>query len=227
MSGGFSLDPFWQQPACSYGVAALAPADLQAALQPLLAQIATIADPCGLRLVPPSHQHLSIYAVAPVRQDFDKEAYWAANAAAVQATLRGWAAAQPPVTLRFAALRATPTAVIAVADDRSEAAEAVWSLRRRLADILPPPPGGAPRYDLVHVTLARYAAPSALPPDFAARIAALPLDLRFLLQDVILLRETRYPALEFDTLAKLSLGAPLPASPAPISPSPARPEPVA
>lgn len=218
MNTGFSLDPFWQQPARSYGVAALAPAGTQAALQPVLAQIAAIAAPCGLRLVPSPHQHLSIYAAAPVRQDFDKDAYWAANAETVLAALRDWAGAQPPVTLRFTSLRATPTAVVAMAADRSEAGDAVWSLRRRLAELLPPPPGGAPRYDLIHLTLARYAAPSALPADFAARIAALPVDLEFPLRDVIVLREMRYPALEFDILATLPLGAPLPASPAPVSP---------
>ncbi|WP_374466267.1 2'-5' RNA ligase family protein [Ferrovibrio sp.] len=213
MSGGFSLDPFWQQPARSYGVAALAPAGTQGALQPVLAQIAATAMPCGLRLVPSSHQHLSIYAVAPVRQNFDKDAYWAANAAKVETELRAWAATLPPVMLRFSGLRATPTAVIAVADDSSEAAEAVWGLRRHLAAILPPPPDGAPRYDLIHITLARYAAPDMLPPDFAARIAALPVDLEFPLQQVVLLRETRYPALEFDILATLPLGVPSPVSP--------------
>jgi hypothetical protein len=218
MSGEFNLDPFWQQPARSYGVAALAPAGTQAALQPVLAQIAVIAAPCDLRLVPPSHQHLSIYAVAPVRQDFDKAAYWAANAAKVEAELRDWVAAQPPVTLRFTSLRATPAAIIAMADESAAAGDAVWSLRRRLAAILPPPPGGAPRYDLIHVTLARYGAPDRLPPDFAARIAALPVDLEFPLQQVVLLRETRYPALEFDILATLPLGVPLPVSPAPGSP---------
>ncbi|MFN4276127.1 MAG: 2'-5' RNA ligase family protein [Ferrovibrio sp.] len=217
MNTGFSLDSFWQQPARSYGVAALASAGTQAALQPVLTQVATIAAPCGLCLVPPAHQHLSLYAAAPVRQDFDKDAYWAANAATVLAALRDWAAAQKPVTLRFTSLRATPTAVIAMADDRAEAGAAVWSLRRRLAEVLPPPPGGAPRYDLIHLTLARYAAPSALPADFAARIAALPVDLEFPLRDVIVLRETRYPALEFDILATLPLGAPLQASPGSVA----------
>lgn len=217
MNTGFSLDPFWQQPARSYGVAALAPAGTQAALQPVLAQIATIAAPCGLRLVPPAHQHLSVYAAAPVRQDFDKDAYWDANAATMLAALRDWAGAQKPVTLRFTSLRATPTAVIAMADDRSEAGAAVWSLRRRLAAILPPPPGGAPRYDMIHLTLARYAAPSALPADFAAQIAAFPVDLEFPLRDVIVLREMRYPALEFDILATLPLDVSSPASPEPVA----------
>lgn len=216
MSTGFSLDPFWQQPARSYGVAALAPAGMQAALPPLLAQIAAIAAPCGLRLVPLQMQHLSIYAIAPVRQDFDKDAYWHANQAAAMAALRDWASAQKPVTLRFTGLRATSTAVIAVA----EPDEAIWSLRRRLAVALPSPPGGAPHYNLIHVTLARYGAPDMLPPDFSTRISALSIDLRFPLRDVTVFREMRYPALEFDTLATLPLGIMSPVSPEPVSSEP-------
>lgn len=198
----FAGDPMWQQPARSYNVAAMADAATQAAVMPLLDTVAALAGGRSvLNVAPLPALHLSLYSVAPVRSVFDKEAYWAQVGEVALAAFAAWSRRHPAVTLRFRHLKATPAAVIAVA----EAAEAVWDLRRSMADALPPPPDGAPQYDLIHMTLARYAQPQALPADFAARIEALPVALDFRLAEAILMRETRYPALDYETIATEAL----------------------
>lgn len=202
----FLGDPLWQQPARSYNLCAFAEADVQAAAAPLIECIAVEAGSRDALLVsPPDKLHLSLYGIAPVRSEFDKDAYWADVQSLALATLQDWAGRQAAAPLlRFRSLKATPGAVIAVA----ETDEAIWSLRRALAAALPPPPGGAPKYDLIHMTLARYAQPQALPAEFAERIAAQPVALDFPLRQVILMRETQYPALRYDTLATQALRAP-------------------
>lgn len=202
---GFTGDPLWQQPARSYNVAAFGDADVQAAAAPLIDHIAALAGGRDMLLTAPLDTlHLSLYSIAPVRSDFDKDAYWAAVQPAALSVLRDWSARQDMPLLRFRSLKATPAAVIAVA----EADEAIWTLRRAMAEALPPPPGGAPKYDLIHMTLARYAQPQQLPADFAAAVAALPVALDFPVRQVILMRETRYPSLSYETLVTQTLRAP-------------------
>ena len=201
----FVGDPLWNRPASSYTLAAMADAAAQAAVVPLTAAIAAAAGGADhLHLPPPETLHVSLYSMAPARRAFDKEAYWRLAAQDTYTVLRDWCATQPPFDLHFTSLRAMPEAVIAVAAP----AEPVWTLRRRCAERLPPPPGGAPRYDLIHMTLARYARPQALPGDFAARIGAIAVDMPFALQRVLLMREKIYPSLSFDSLDTMALGAP-------------------
>lgn len=202
---GFTGDPLWQQPARSYNVAAFADTDVQAAAAPLLDCIAALAGGRDALLIAPRETlHLSIYSVAPVRSDFDKDAYWAAVRSLAMSVLQDWCAGTTAPRLRFRSLKATPAAVIAVA----EPDEAIWALRRAMAAALPPPPGGAPKYDLIHMTLARYARPQQLPADFAAAIAAQPVALDFPVRQVILMKETQYPSLSFETLQTQALRAP-------------------
>lgn len=202
---GFTEDPLWQRPAQSYNIAAMAPATVQAAAAPLLDAVAVAAGGHRhLHIAPLPALHLSLYTVAPVRSIFDKDAYWADVRPAALSVLRDWCAGHAAPLLRFRGLKATPAAVIAVADPD----ETVWALRRAMAAALPVPPGGAPKYDLIHMTLARYAQPQALPADFAATIAAMPVALDFPLRQVILMKETQYPSLGFETLLTQALRAP-------------------
>jgi hypothetical protein len=189
---GFVRDQYWSQPLISYTVMQmLQPAAREACLR-VLQQVAAIAGGADRLLIAPDETfHLSLYAIAPVRSDFDKDAWWAIHGDQALAVFRRWCDTQPAARLNFRELRATSTAVIAVAERN----EAVWSLRRALRAEVPQPPGGTPNYDMIHMTLARYAQPEYLPADFAARVAALPLQLDVDLNAVTLMRETAYPLL--------------------------------
>lgn len=189
---GFTRDPHWARPLVSYTVMTLLDPPARDTCLQVLRQVAALAGAAEYLLVaPPETFHLSLYAIAPVRSDFDKDAWWAQHGELALAVFRRWCAAQPATRLRFRALRATSTAVIAVADPD----DAVWSLRRRLRAEVPQPPGGTPEYDMIHMTLARYAQPDKLPADFAAGIAALPLQLDVPLRQACVMRETAYPLL--------------------------------
>lgn len=189
---GFVRDPFWSQPLISYTVMAMLQPAARAACLDVLQQVSTIAGGADhLLIAPPETFHLSLYAIAPVRSDFDKDAWWQIHGAQALAVFRRWCDTQPAARLTFRELRATSTAVIAVAAPQ----DAVWSLRRALRAEVPQPPGGTPNYDMIHMTLARYARPEKLPVDFAARVAALPLQLDVDLNAATLMRETAYPLL--------------------------------
>lgn len=188
----FIRDRYWSQPLISYTVMQmLEPAARDACLQ-VLQNVSGIAGGADHLLIAPAETfHLSLYAIAPVRSDFDKDAWWQIHGTQALAVLRRWCGTQTATLLRFRELRVTSTAVIAVAGPD----EAVWSLRRLLRAEVPQPPGGTPEYDMIHMTLARYAQPEKLPADFAARVAALPLQLDVDLNAVTLMRETAYPLL--------------------------------
>jgi hypothetical protein len=202
MTDAFLGDPLWARPVLSYTLASFASDGFQQQVARILSRIAEIAGgPDHLHLPPLPTLHASLYGIAPVRSNFDKEAYWQAHGPRALAELVEFCAGQRAFALRLRRLRATPTAVIAVAEPE----EAVWALRRRMAEALPPPPGGAVRYDLIHVTLARYAQPEKLPADFAMRIAACTIDLSFPIETIVVMRETVYPSLAYDTVAAQSL----------------------
>lgn len=189
---GFIRDPYWSQPLISYTVIQMLQPAARQACADILRRIAEIAGAAEHLLIAPAETfHLSLYAIAPVRSDFDKDAWWAMHGDRARTALRRWCDRQPAALLKFRELRATSTAVIAVAEPQ----DAVWSLRRVLSTEVPQPPGGTPKYDMIHMTLARYAQPEHLPADFAARVAALPLQLDVELNAVTLMRETAYPLL--------------------------------
>lgn len=188
----FVRDPYWSQPLISYTVMQLLTPAARDACSRLLHEVADMAGGAENLLIAPAETlHLSLYAIAPVRSDFDKDAWWAVHGDRALTVFRRWCATQPAVTLQFRELRVTQTAVIAVAEPQ----DAVWSLRRALSAEVPQPPGGTPTYDMIHMTLARYAQPENLPADFAARVTALPLALDVPLHEITLMRETAYPLL--------------------------------
>lgn len=202
---GFIRDPYWSQPLVSYTVMAMLDPTARDACLQVLRQVAAIAGSADHLLVaPPETFHLSLYAIAPVRSDFDKDAWWQIHGMLALTVFRRWCAAQPATVLRFRQLRAMPTAVIAIA----EPDDAVWNLRRMMHADVPQPPGGTPNYDMIHMTLARYAQPAQLPADFAAQIAALPLQLDVALREATLMRETAYPLLGGKAVEMRALLAP-------------------
>lgn len=202
---GFIRDPYWSRPLISYTVMQLLDPAAREGCVRVLDQVCEIAGGAdNLLIAPPETFHLSLHAIAPVRSDFDKDAWWQIHGAQALTVLRRWCTAQPATSLKFRELRVTPTAVIAVAEPQ----DAVWSLRRVLSAEVPQPPGGTPKYDMIHMTLARYARPDSLPADFAARVAALPLALDVPLREITLMRETAYPLLGGAPVETHSLKAP-------------------
>lgn len=191
-SAGFIRDPHWARPLISYTVMNLLDDVSREQSVQTVRQVAAIAgSPDHLLVAPAETFHLSLYAIAPVRSDFDKDAWWAIHGALALSVFRRWCDTQVATTLRFRQLRATSTAIIAMA----EPDEAVWTLRRMMEAEVPQPPGGTPKYDMIHMTLARYAHPEMFPPDFAAQVAALPLLIDAPLHQASLMRETAYPLL--------------------------------
>jgi hypothetical protein len=190
---GWVRDPHWARPLVSYTVMALLEPPARESCQRVLQQVAAAAGGSERLLVaPPETFHLSLYAIAPVRSDFDKDAWWAIHGPQAIAVFRRWCETQPVTQLRFRELRVTQTAVIAVAERN----EAVWNLRAMLRAEVPQPPGGTPDYDMIHMTLARFAQPERLSQDFAAKVAALPLALDVPLHRACIMRETAYPLLD-------------------------------
>jgi hypothetical protein len=188
----FIRDQYWAQSLVSYTVMQMLEPAARAHCVEILHQVSGIAGSADHLLIAPADTfHLSLYAIAPVRSDFDKDAWWQIHGETALAAFRRWCDAQPATVLRFRELRVTQTAVIAVAEPQ----EAVWSLRRMLRAEVPQPPGGTPDYDMIHMTLARYAQPEKLPAEFAARVTALPLALDVRLFEPMLVRETAYPLL--------------------------------
>lgn len=204
-SSAFLRDPHWGKALVSYTVMRLLEAPARAACVDAIARMAAIAGGIENLLVAPAETlHLSLYAIAPVRSEFDKDAWWAEHGALALSVFRRWCDTQAATVLRFRQLRATPTALIAIAERN----EAVWTLRRMMQQEVPQPPGGTPNYDMIHMTLARYARPELFPADFAARIAALPLQVDAPLFEASLIRETAYPLLSgaaIETRALLAL----------------------
>ncbi len=190
---GFIRDPYWARPLVSYTVMNLLDDLAREQSVQAVRQVAAIAgSPDHLLVAPPETFHLSLYAIAPVRSDFDKDAWWAEHGAQAFSVFRRWCDTHTAVTLHFRQLRATSTAIIAIADPE----DAVWALRRMMRAEVPQPPGGTPNYDMIHMTLARYARPERLPADFAAQVAALPLQIDIQLQQASVMRETAYPLLD-------------------------------
>lgn len=187
---GFIRDPHWDTARLSYTVQAPAPAEAQAAFEALRDRIEAMAPPDSFWRAPAERLHVSVHILANARHDYDKDAYWAVAEAAALAELEQ--IERRAFAWRFDRLIAAPLGVIAAASPDPRLA----ALRHRLIARLPPPPRPhEPPYPLVHCTLLRYAAPAALPADFAARVAALPCGVDWRAERLDLLRNARYPSL--------------------------------
>ncbi len=199
-AAAFIRDPHWDTARLSYTVQAAAPAPVQAAFEALRDDIEALAPAGSFWRAPAARLHVSIHILANPRHDYDKDAYWADwGAAAIKALER----IEPqPFMWQFDRLIAAPLGVIAAAPPDPRLA----ALRHRLLAAVPPPPGCLePPYPLVHCTLLRYAAPAALPADFATRIAALPCQVMWRATRLDLLRNARYPSLQPQLLRSFPL----------------------
>jgi hypothetical protein len=195
-------EDLWGRPALALHVQPHLEPAAQAALHALQGEVA-LRWPARLHRAPAAALHLTIYPLVPVRGAFDRDAYWAEIAAPTIELLRGLCAASGPFRLRFERVRVAPAAIIAVARDGSGLIERI---RPAVAETLPPPPGLAPmRYDLIHSTLARYAAPDPIPGAAVAALEALPVAVEAPVARLKIVRETVYPCLAMQELASFPL----------------------
>ena len=201
-------DALWGQPCLSYLVQArVSDAALAALVERQAALPRQVALP--LHLAPPRSLHVTVYGlILPRWPDAGKAAHWSAIADASAARLRASLAECRGLALRFEHLAVTPGAIIALARDPSGTIDA---MRRRFAEIARPATQPAPRYDIIHMTLARFARGGSVPRADVAAVEATALALDAAVTSVDLVRERVYPTLEVDILARVALD---PGSPA-------------
>ena len=197
-------DDLWGKPSLAYHVQPVLPAEALAALESLLGPIAG-RWPAPLHLASRSMLHVTIYALVPVKGDFDKEAYWRSIADPTLALVEELCAGHGPIELHFSRLKVTDTAIVAVAQETSGLIEAI---RGRIAGTLPPPPGREPlRYDLIHTTLARYRSSAPVPEAVVAEVESLPVSVHAPVKAIKLVRETLFPCQAVDEIAAVPLAA--------------------
>lgn len=195
-------DDLWGKPCLAYHVQPTLRQETRAALADLQAALARRC-PVPLHVAPPHALHVTIYALVPVKDRFDKEGYWNSIAGPSFSLVERICRGRPPIELHFSRLKVTDVAVIAVAEDDSGLIKA---LREAIAEELPPPPGLKPlRYDLVHTTLARYRSSEPLRQAEIERIEQMPVSIRSHVERIRIVRETLFPCLEADDIASVPL----------------------
>jgi len=195
-------DDLWGRPSLAYHVQPVLADGSRVALHGLLGPVAELW-PGPLHLGAWPMLHVTIYALVPVKGDFDKEGYWSRIAGPARALLEETCAGHGPIDLHFSRLKVTDTAIIAVAEESTGLIEAI---RQRIAASIPPPPGRAPlRYDLIHTTLARYRSSGTVPDEAVSRIESLPVSIHAPVAAIKLVRETRFPCMAVDEIASVPL----------------------
>ena len=97
-------------------------------------------------------------------------------------------------------LVATDAAIIAVAGEPNQ----VSALRRELLPILPVP-GDLSAGELVHMTLFRYARPLRDPASLVRWLAATEFRMDVEVNELLVVRETTFPSLDYQVLRRLAL----------------------
>jgi hypothetical protein len=195
-------DDIWGKPCLAYHVQPHLEPATQAALSGLRRDIAGLW-PAPLHIGPPEALHVTIYALAMVKADYDKQAYWARIAEPSRRLLEDLCAGHPALDLHFSQLKVTDTAIIATARDETGLIEAV---RRKIAEEIPPPPGQKPlTYDLIHTTLARYPSAIEVPRGTVERIESLPVSIHAPVRRLKIISETLFPCQAVDEIASFPL----------------------
>jgi len=157
----------------------------------------------GLLRVPEHALHISVLNLIDVRTPYrqGKAELWerfgswwiSAAAKAVEAV--------EPFMVTYREVRATGAAVIAVA----QSVAVIDDLRRAAAERLSLPRETPSQRQLLHTTLFRYASRDVDMPRIREVATTTPLDVSFVVEELAVNREDRFPSLELDTLAILPL----------------------
>lgn len=198
-------DAQWGEPCLGYLAQARLADDALAAMAALQAQLPA-AVPLPLRLCPAWSLHITVYGlVLPRWPDAAAKArHWEAIGPACLAALQQIGTGGSGFTLQFDRLAVTPMAIIATATDASGT---IARLRAAFARLARHPEHPAPRYDIIHMTLARFAADGIVPPAALGAVAALAPCNAAPVARLEIVRERVYPSLEIDELATVLLPA--------------------
>jgi hypothetical protein len=195
-------DDIWGQPCLAFHVQPNLTAETQHSLGEVQKAVAALW-PHPLLMAPADALHQTIYALASVKDRFDKEGYWQSIAGPCGEILDDLCQGHGPIELAYSRLKVTDTAIIAVA---TEATGLVEAIRHRIAELIPPPSGLKPmRYNLIHSTLARYQISAEIPDETIAAIESLPVSVRVPVESIKLVRETRFPCTEYEELRSFPL----------------------
>ncbi|MGO4386462.1 hypothetical protein AB4Y85_02900 [Microvirga sp. 2YAF29] len=195
-------DDIWGQPCLAFHVQPHLSAEAQHSLGEVQKAVAALW-PYPLHKAPPDALHQTLYALANVKDRFDKEAYWQSIAGPCGEILDSLCQGHGPIELTYSRLKVTDTAIIAVA---AETTGLIEEIRHRIAEHIPPPPGlKTIRYNLIHSTLARYQVSATIPDEVVAAIESLPVTVRARVESIKLVRERRFPCTEYDELRSFSL----------------------
>ncbi len=195
-------DDIWGQPCLAFHVQPHLSAKTQSSLGEVQKAVAALW-PHPLHTAPPEALHQTLYALAMVKDRFEKEAYWQSIAEPCSEILDGLCRGHGPIELTYSRLKVTDTAIIAVATESTGLIEAI---RHRIAELIPPPPGLRPmRYNLIHSTLARYQVSAEIPAETIAAIENLSVSVKAQVERIKLVRETRFPCTEYEELSSFSL----------------------
>jgi hypothetical protein len=153
--------------------------------------------------VPGHGLHANVVWLLPSGEEFavPKDELWRRNSAQWLAVLAGAARRAEPFRLRFHRLLATGAAVAAVAAEPS----GITSLRRMLSQALDVP-GSMTAGELAHLTLLRYGAPLADPAGLLGHAVSARLEVTASVRELLVVRETVFPCLRAEVLARLPLG---------------------
>jgi hypothetical protein len=189
----------WGQPCLGYLLIVRPDAAARAAFAVVQDQVAELEP--GLLRQPGQALHSTAGFLVPVHQQVagDKDEIWAGNGGRWVAAIEAARSASPdPFRLRFRRLVATDAAIIAVADTPNPITE----LRARLATSLDLPWALA-KGPLVHVSLFRYRGPLRDPARLLRALTELEFTIETEVSELLTIRETTFPCLEFEVLHRL------------------------
>jgi hypothetical protein len=196
-----TADGMWGRDCLAYSIQAAIPDGLADAL----ASIQFELDKAGLpafHACPRNTLHISIFAVVPVRSPVaGKEDYWTGVSSRVMDDLDRLCRGHRVMPVHFDELRLTPNAIIAAT---RAVPDRIAAIRSHFAGWPAHPGWPRPVYDIMHVTLARFATEQRVP-DSAVREVCRPISLAGEVSRIQLVRETVYPSLKIDALASFDL----------------------
>jgi hypothetical protein len=197
-----TVDPLWAKPCLAYNLQIPFDRETSQKLRKVQASIAKQRVD-ALYQCPPETLHVTVYALVPVRERFDKERYWNTVAEKTITTLTRCSHRMRPFTLRFSRIAVSRSAIIAVAAQNKTIAR----IRQSLRETIPPPPKSPPHLDSIHCTLFRFQSAAALPLSVIGDIESTPLKVSLPVSAMSLRREIVYPSLKSELIATFNLAA--------------------
>lgn len=195
-------DRLWGRGCLAYNLQAHLPATALALLS-RMQQCLEREISVPINVVPEHALHISLYAVVPYSwPDDGKEAFWESRRERLLQSLPDLSRECSVLELDVESSIIFPTAVVATIRERTGT---IRSMRERLAELCRHPTWPHPSYDMLHCTLGRFAEDGTVSALEAERYQAHWQRFSTPLRALALVRERRYPALEVDDIARVTL----------------------